>query len=134
MSAPPISCPALDSMFTIAWPAPLSCGLASHKTIYLNGAPMIVTIPVPIKQPATINNKKLLGYIAIAIRTNVKINVPTAIILREPAESRILPSIGAATALAPKIGMSIRLANCSFRPIERITSDGMNIADEYIIP
>ena len=59
--APPINCPALATMLTIACPAPLSVGLASVKTIYLNGAPMIVTRPTPTKQPAIINNIKLSG-------------------------------------------------------------------------
>ena len=67
---------------------------------------------------------------AIAIKPNANRRVPISIILREPTESRILPRIGAATAFAPKIGISIRLASWSFSPIERITSEGMNIADE----
>ena len=48
----------------------------------------------------------------------------------EPVESRIFPKIGAATAFAPKIGISIRLANWSFNPIDRITKEGMNITEE----
>ena len=58
---PPINCPALQSMFTIAWPAPLSYGFASVKTMYLKGAPMIVTRPTPIMHPAIMKNIKLLG-------------------------------------------------------------------------
>ena len=80
------------------------------------------------------NNMKLSGYAAIAMRPNAIINVPIAMILREPVESRIFPKIGAATALAPNIGISIRLASWSFKPIDNITRDGMKIADEYIIP
>ena len=91
---------------------------------------MIVTMPTPIKHPAMMKNIRLFGYAAIAIRPTVKINVPIAMILREPVESRIFPRIGAATAFAPKIGISIKLANWSLRPIERITRDGMKIADE----
>ena len=80
------------------------------------------------------NNMKLFGYAAMAIKPIANMNVPIAMSLREPVESRIFPRIGAATAFAPKIGISIRLATWSFNPIERITSDGMKITEEYIIP
>ena len=102
--------------------------------MYLKGAPIIVTIPMPIRQPAIIKNIILFGYIAMAISPAVIINVPIIMSFREPVESRNLPRIGAATALAPKIGISIRLASWSLNPIERITRDGMNITDEYIMP
>jgi len=81
-------------------------------------------------QNIIINSMKLLGCMAITVKPIDSISVPAAIIMRDPTESRILPSIGAATALAPKIGISIRLAIWSFNPMERITKDGTNITEE----
>lgn len=67
IKVPPINCPALESIFTIACPAPLSVGFASLKTIYLKGAPMIVTSPTPTKRPAAMNSIMSVGCTAMTI-------------------------------------------------------------------
>ena len=54
------------------------------------------------------------------INPMVNSNVPIAIILRDPVESKILPKTGAATVLAPKLELTLNLHAGHLNPLKEL--------------